>query len=189
MLFLAKRTWKDALTGLLVLALLGLGLRAAVPNPPPLDLSFETVRLGVLAVGLVLCSDGVIHGMLLLLFGARYRRLHGELAAVFRGQTYAAMFTGALMAGVGEELVFRGLSTHPVYLGVSAILFGLLHHIRRELWPFTLWAMWEGALFGVVLGWTGVLGVTMLAHFLHDLIGFRIFRYLRGRTEDSSSVP
>jgi len=63
-------------------------------------------------------------------------------------------------------------------------VFGLLHHIRRELWPFTLWAMWEGALFGVVLGWTGVLGVAILAHFLHDLIGFLIFRYVRGRTEE-----
>src|SRR5262249_28948660 len=167
----------------------GGGLRAVVSGPPPLDLSFETVRLGVLALGLVLCSDGLIHGTLLLLFGTRYRRLHGELATVFRGQTYVAMFAGALMAGVGEELVFRGLSTHPVSLGVSAVGFGLLHQIRRELWPFTLWAMWEGALFGVVLGWTGVLGVTMFAHFLHDLIGFLIFRHVRGRTEDVPTVP
>src|SRR5262245_13971914 len=143
MLFLVKRTWHDALTGLLLLALLGIALRSVVPDPVPFGLSFETIRLGVVAVGLVLCSDGLIHGALLLLFGARYRRLHLELAAVFRGQTYAALFAGALMAGAGEELVFRGLSAHPAYLGVSAIVFGLLHHIRRELWPFTLWAIWE----------------------------------------------
>ena len=179
MLFLAKRTLKAALIGLLVLALFGACLRAVVSDPVPIDLSLETVGLGALVVGLVLCSDGLIHGALLLLFGDKYRCLHLRLANVFSEQTYTAIFAGALMAGVGEELVFRGLSLHPVYLGVSAVVFGLLHQIRRELWPFTVWAVWEGLLFSVALGYTGVLGVTMIAHFLHDLIGFLIFRYLR----------
>jgi membrane protease YdiL (CAAX protease family) len=179
MLFLAKRNVSSALAGLLVCALFGVGLRAALPDPPPIELSFETVQLGVVVVGLVLCSDALIHGALLLLFGEKYRRLHRELADVFSGQTYVAMFAGALMAGAGEELVFRGLSTHPAYLGGSAVVFGLLHHIRRELWPFTLWSIGQGVLFGIAVGLTGVLGVTMVAHFLHDLSGFLLFRYLR----------
>src|SRR5262249_46900125 len=161
--------------GLLVCALLGLGLRALVPEPPPIEPSFESVRLGVLVVGLVLCSDALIHGVLLLLFGEKYLRLHRELTNVFSEQTYAAMFAGALMAGAGEELIFRGLSVYPVYLGSSAVVFGLLHHIRRNLWPFTLWAVWQGVLFSVALRLTGALGVTMVAHFLHDLLGFLLF--------------
>src|SRR5437764_2634525 len=104
MLFLAKRSVIGALAGLLVCALLGVGLRAVVPDPPPLELSFETVRLGILVVGLVLCSDALIHGALFLFFGEKYLRLHRELGDVFSGQTYAAMFAGALMAGIGEEL-------------------------------------------------------------------------------------
>src|SRR5262245_1127994 len=179
MLFLAKRNVIGALAGLLVCVLLGVARRAMLPNPPPIEPSVKPVRLGVLVVSLVLCSDGLIHGALLLLFGEKYRRRHRELTDVFSGQTYAAMFAGALMAGAGEELVFRGLSTHPAYLGASAVVFGLLHHIRRDLWPFTLWAIWQGVLFGIALNWTGVLGVTMVAHFLHDLSGFLLFRYLR----------
>lgn len=179
MLFLLKRTWPGGLAGLAVLALLGLGLRRLVPDPPPWQLSPRTAGLGLAVFALVLCSDGLLHGLLLLLGGARYRRLHRELAEVFRGQTTVALATGAAMAGLGEELVFRGLGSGLVYLGASAIVFGLLHHLGGRLWPFTLWAIWEGMLFGAALWYTGALGVTMLAHFLHDLIGFLIFRHLR----------
>src|SRR5262245_42443513 len=175
MLFLLKRTWVGGLAGLVVLALLGLGLRRLVPAPPPLGLSPGAVGLGVLVFALVLCSDGLIHGLLLLLGGRRYRRLHGELVELFRGQSYAALFVGAAMAGAGEELVFRGLSRDPVFLGALAVLFGLLHHVNGRLWPFTLWAVWQGLLFAAALYCTGLLGVTMVAHFLHDVTGFLLF--------------
>jgi membrane protease YdiL (CAAX protease family) len=179
MLFLLKRTWIGGLAGLVVLALVGLGLRRLAPAPPPLDLSARTVALGVAVFALVLCSDGIIHG-LLLLGGQGYRRLHAELVQVFRGQSWGAILAGAAMAGVGEELVFRGLARDPLYLGTSAVAFGLLHHLGGRLWPFTLWAVWQGVLFGAALWWTEALGVTMVAHFLHDLTGFVIFRRLRG---------
>jgi membrane protease YdiL (CAAX protease family) len=53
-----------------------------------------------------------------------------------------------------------------------------LHHVRRSLWPFTVWAVFQGLLFGTALHATGVLCVPMVAHFLHDLAGFGIFHYL-----------
>ena len=43
--------------------------------------------LGVGVCGIVLVSDGLIHGALLLVFGDAYRKRHVALAAVFRGQT------------------------------------------------------------------------------------------------------
>ena len=94
------------------------------------------------------------------------------------------MVAGAAMAGVGEELVFRGLSRAPAVLLLSAVAFGLLHHIRRRLWPFTLWSIWEGMIFAAALWWTGELAVTMTAHFLHDLLGFLIFRVENRRNDE-----
>jgi membrane protease YdiL (CAAX protease family) len=126
----------------------------------------------------VLVSDVVIHGLLCVLWGAGYRQRHRQLARIFRSQNRFAIVFGALMAGVGEELVFRGGSLSPVYLFGGAVVFGLLHHIRRELWPFTVWAIWQGVLFAAAVYVTEMLTVTMVAHFLHDLIGFLIFRHL-----------
>ncbi|HKI37137.1 MAG TPA: CPBP family glutamic-type intramembrane protease [Gemmataceae bacterium] len=178
MLFLLKRTWLGGLAGLAFFALLGLGLRHLLPEPPPIDPSWRNCLLGVAVVGAVLFSDLSLHGLFCLAFGAAYRRRHRELAEVFRGQGLAAILAGAAMAGLGEELVFRGLSLGVCYLIVSAVVFGLLHHVRRSLWPFTLWAVWQGLLFAAALWYLDKLSVTMTAHFLHDFSGFLIFRWL-----------
>lgn len=194
MLFALKRTWIGGILGLVVLAVLGLGLRrilgtGAAAKPVP-----AAAVLGVAAFAVVLSSDVLLHGLCLLLFGAAYRRRHRELAEVFRGQTAAAIVAGAVMAGCGEELVFRGLGTGPAYLLLAAVAFGLLHHFRRSLWPFTVWAMWQGLILAAALAWTGNLVVPMVAHFLHDLTGFLIFRHLNRRpgmakAADAGVVP
>jgi len=177
MLFILKRHWTSALLGLAVLILMGLIIRAFQLGPP-VGLSPRAVGLGCVVVAVVLFSDAAIHGLLCLFWGAEYRRRHRELAQMFRGQSLVAILFGALMAGVGEELVFRGGGLSPVYLFGGAVVFGLLHHIRRDLWPFTLWAVWQGLLFATAIYVTEMLCVTMVAHFLHDFIGFLIFRYL-----------
>src|SRR5262249_31462534 len=187
MLFLLKRTWFPALLAGVFLALAGLGLRQVVPAPTPLGFSWWNVTLGFVVWAGVLTSDALIHGVLLFFFRESYRRRHRELSGFFREQRLSAILAGALMAGVGEELIFRGLSLDPVALGFSAVTFGLLHHIRLEFWSITLWSIWQGVLFSLALSWTGALCVTMTAHFLHDASGFLLFRWLNrtwyGRTQ------
>jgi membrane protease YdiL (CAAX protease family) len=177
MLFLLKRSVAGSLLGLLVLALLGVSLRGLVGGPP--------LVVGAGAFVVVLAVDGALHGLLCLTFGKRYQSKYRELVELFQNQSFLAMLAGAALAGVGEELLFRGLSADPLFLIASATVFGLLHHVRRSLWPFTLWATFEGLLFGVALVWTGVLCVPMVCHFLHDLTGFGIFRFLNRRAPAS----
>ena len=181
MLFLVKRTWPPALMALVVLALVALSVRQFLPAVTPMTLSLGNIAYGVAVVAMVLVSDATLHEVFCLLFGERYKRRHRELAAVFWGQSFPAIAAGAALAGIGEELIFRGMSTHLGYLIPSAVVFGLLHHIRRSLWPFTLWAIWEGLLFAAALWYFQDLVVTMVAHFLHDFAGFLIFRYLNSR--------
>jgi membrane protease YdiL (CAAX protease family) len=181
MLFLLKRRWQTALAGTAVLAALGLGLRLVLPGAVPFGFSAEAVLQGAGVFAAVLASDALLHGLFWLAFGEAYRRKHRELVAVFRGQSLAAILAGSLMAGAGEELVFRGLSPAPAYLACAAVVFGGLHHIRASLWPFTLWAAYQGLLFAAALSLTGALAVTMVAHFLHDLAGFLLFVHLNRR--------
>jgi membrane protease YdiL (CAAX protease family) len=181
MLFLVKRTCPPALMLLVVLTFLGLGVRQVLPEVTPMTPSVRHFLLGVGVFALVLMSDATLYGLFCLLFGERYKERHCELAAVFRGQSFPAIVAGAALAGVGEELIFRGMSTQLAYLLPSAVVFGLLHHTRRSLWPFTLWAIWEGVLFALALWYFQDLVVTMLAHFLHDFAGFLLFRQLNSR--------
>jgi membrane protease YdiL (CAAX protease family) len=185
MLFLLKRDAGTALLGLFALTALGLlipFLCGALGRPlerPPVEWTPRAVGLGVAVFLVVVFSDVTLHVLLRGLFGKAYLRRHRELAEVFRGQSLAAVVCGAAMAGLGEELVFRGLSVSPAYLVAAAFLFGLLHHVRASLWPFTAWAVWQGLLLAAGLYCSGNLAVTMVAHFLHDLAGFLVFRRLR----------
>jgi membrane protease YdiL (CAAX protease family) len=183
MLFLLKRTVADSLLALVVLAGLGMSVRHIQAQPVLPACTWPLALAGVVVGGVVLCSDALLHGGLWLLFGSPYLRRYEQLAGVFRGQSYPAMLCGALMAGVGEELVFRGCGSTAAYLLPAAVLFGLLHHVRWELWPFTLWSIWEGTLFALARLWTGQLLPTMVAHFLHDVTGFLIFHHLNRKQQ------
>ena len=119
MLFILKRTWAGGLIGLAVLAVLGLGLRRLLGTGAGATPLPSALVLGGAAFAVILSSDVLLHGLLLLGFGEPYRRRYRDLAAVFRGQTTAAILAGAAMAGCGEELVFRGL--------------GLLAEIKAEM--------------------------------------------------------
>jgi membrane protease YdiL (CAAX protease family) len=183
MFFLLKRSWPGGLAGLFLLAAPGWLLWwGSGWGPPLLPPGWGLPRLalaGLVAFAAIVCSDGLLHGTCLLTFRRAYAQRYQELAEVFRGQGVGAMVAGAAMAGFGEEVVFRGLGTGPAYLVAAAVVFGLLHHIRGRLWPFTVWACWEGLLLGAAVHFTGALGVAVIAHFLHDLAGFLIFRAAR----------
>jgi membrane protease YdiL (CAAX protease family) len=177
MLFLLKRRWQTSLAALFVLATVGLSLRHGLGEGPAFDVTLVNTVLALAALEVLLLSDALIYISLRLLFRDTFQGRYLELAHIFQGQTWSALVPGACLAGVGEELIFRGVSIRPVYLVGAAVLFGLLHHVRRSLWPFTVWSIWQGLLLASVVYFTGSLWVTMVAHFLHDFIGFLVFRF------------
>jgi hypothetical protein len=176
MLFLLKRTWPGSVTGLAVLFLAALASHHLVGGGAPFVVNLWSAGLGLAVCAGAIVSDGLLHGVLIWAGGTGYRQRFHELAGVFRKQSLGAMAAGSLMAGLGEEPFFRGLSTDPLMLGTLAVAFGLFHHIRRRLWPFTLWAIYEGLLFAAAVLFTANLFVSMVAHGLHDLVGFAILR-------------
>ena len=62
----------------------------------------------------------------------------------------------AIASGLGEELFFRGALQPRVGLVLASILFGLVHFVpRREMLPWTGFAIVMGFLLGAVFEWTG----------------------------------
>jgi membrane protease YdiL (CAAX protease family) len=163
---------------MVVLAALGLSLRMGFDIGPDLGISLHNALVGLGVFATVLISDLTLHTIFSLALGSPYRKRYRELAGVFRGQQMGAIVAGAALAGVGEELVFRGLGSDGTYLVLAAVLFGCLHHIRCSLWPFTLWAIYQGLFFAGAVYVTRMLFVTMVAHFLHDMTGFFVFRHV-----------
>lgn len=94
---------------------------------------------------------------------------------VFRDCSVADMALVAILAGVGEELLFRGVVqeaiTHrfgwPIGLAAASLLFGLVHPLSRA------YAILTG-LVGVYLGWlwlaTGSLVTPIVTHAVYDFV-------------------
>ena len=159
--------------GVLIVLALGLGLLLGMPLE-----NWVTWSLGGLGAGL---AGTVV--LLLVLESTRRspfapaRRLmqlvEDQVKPLFRGCTVLDLVMISLLAGIGEELFFRGflhgLLEHRVGAGVtllvSSILFGLAHCISREYALFT-------GLMGLVLGGlyllTGDLLASMIAHASYD---------------------
>ncbi|MEI9918817.1 MAG: type II CAAX endopeptidase family protein [Bacteroidota bacterium] len=91
------------------------------------------------------------------------------------GQYLVGVFVIAILAGIGEELVFRGLlqpelhkATGNIHVAiwVSALFFSALHLQFYGFFP----RMLLGALFGYLYYWSGNLFVPMFAHFANNFL-------------------
>jgi uncharacterized protein len=88
-----------------------------------------------------------------------------------------AMVVIAIIPGIGEELVFRGLIQNEMFranrnihlaIWMSAFLFSAIHMQFFGFVPRVL----LGALFGYLYYWSGNLAIPMIAHFFHN--GFTV---------------
>ncbi len=75
----------------------------------------------------------------------------------------------ALLPGMSEELLFRGVMLPAIGLNatglvVSSLCFGILHMSGRQQWPYAVWASAIGLLLGGCALATGNLFVPIVAH-------------------------
>ena len=81
----------------------------------------------------------------------------------------------SLGAGVGEELLFRGLIQHGAHqawgavpaLLLASVLFGAAHYVNRV---YFVAATFMGVVFGLLLIWTGSLLTPITTHAVYDFL-------------------
>ena len=159
--------------GMLVVAVL-LGLVLSVPFWASAHLDFFGIALGVVA-GLVMLAGASAITESSFPFAVRMRRDMDRLLGIFRGATLPDFLFISMLAGLGEEALFRGVIQGalaeyvgvPVAIAVASVLFGLAHYISRT---YVVFATALGALFGVLYAWSGNIAVPVIAHAAYDFI-------------------
>lgn len=115
------------------------------------------------------------------------------------GQFILALVVIAVLPGIGEELLFRGviqnlfhktLRNPHVAIWLSAFIFGAIHVQFYGVVP----RMLLGALFGYLYLYSGRLSIAMFAHFLNNALSLiMVYAYSKGSLEidpsDASAVP
>lgn len=172
-----RRILGVALAFELGLGVLAIALALVFGMHPWLELEWNRNLLLVAAIATVPMT-----GMIVLVARVRWawagnlRRLIDEtLAPAFAGMRWWATGLLSLAAGIGEELLFRGVAQHGLgglagpttALVVTALLFGLAHALTPAYFVLTTVA---GLYLGGLYLATGNLLLPILVHFLYDWI-------------------
>jgi uncharacterized protein len=91
----------------------------------------------------------------------------------------------SLLAGLGEELLFRGVLQPLIGLPLASVVFGLVHVGGRGFVGYGIWAACIGALFGWLMVQTGGLLAPIVAHAVYDALALAYVRYGPTDTCDS----
>ena len=117
-----------------------------------------------------------------------------QLIPLFSHLTLAEKAAVSIAAGLGEELLFRGLVQGAlsdwigppngpwIGLGIAAVVFGICHWLNRA---YAVLAAVMGVYFGLLLLWTGNLWTPIVAHALYDFIALLWLTGADGRKAES----
>jgi uncharacterized protein len=144
---------------------------------------------GVLAVAPMWCAFALLPRLPLPGLQRAFREVERVVARLFSGAGLRELAAVSLAAGVGEELLFRGLlqdglarwlgAPHGQDVGllVASVLFGLAHPISAG---YAVLAALNGAYLGGLMILTGSLWPPLVAHAAYDLLALQ--RVLAGTT-------
>lgn len=130
----------------------------------------------VLPVGIGLGLAITAASLLVYRFWAAYRRSADfYLEFVLKPLVLPDIIWVALLPGLSEELLFRGVMLPALGLNitgvvVSSLCFGILHLSGAEQWAYAVWATAVGLLLGYSAVATGNLLVPIVAHVFINLV-------------------
>ena len=182
MFFYLKHRWQIALLATGVVGLLSWQFGAFTHlMASPWSLTAQ-IGVGLVAGILSLVCDGVLHEIFKRTLGQTYLEVFNHYGRMVLGRMRLPEYiTGGLMAALAEEPLFRGTLLVAIDRGIlgvaiTGLLFAACHWLRREFLLFWFWAMLEGIWFGLLMIGTGSLLIPMIAHGLHDIVGYRVFQ-------------
>ncbi len=87
-----------------------------------------------------------------------------------------------LLPSFSEEFLFRGVAMGafgitPTVVVVTSIAFGVLHLMDLQQWPYGVWAIAIGAVFGTSVLFTGNLLVPCVAHLVANILSGSLWKY------------
>ena len=104
------------------------------------------------------------------------RRYDTLLVPMFSETSYRDIVLISVAAGVGEELLFRGVVQPAIGLVPASVIFGAAHFGGRGMLMFSIWA----GLIGLIFGWLAItsdgLLAPIVAHAGYDAIALTYIR-------------
>ncbi|UCH80600.1 MAG: CPBP family intramembrane metalloprotease [Nitrospiraceae bacterium] len=97
-----------------------------------------------------------------------------EVGAIFRNSGLNDLVVISLLAGVGEELLFRGVIQVRFGIVFASVLFGVLHFVSPA---YAIVTAIMGLYLGIIFHISGGLLAPVIIHFLYDLAALVYLKY------------
>lgn len=169
-------------TGMVILATMLMMLSGSPINLNDWYPSDEFLQESLL--GLLLGAVGAMSAWTMTSHITAFIRLRDRLIAMMRFEAlklWHALAFG-IMAGVPEEILFRGAIQPQLGLILTALIFGALHAIS---WIYFVYAAGAGLLLGLMVEWRGNLWAATMAHFAYDAGVFLLLAWYVAQQEKS----
>jgi membrane protease YdiL (CAAX protease family) len=101
---------------------------------------------------------------------------HDVLVPLFSRFDAPSIVLIGIMAGIGEEWLFRGVLLPAVGWVLSSVAFGVAHVGGRSMIAFGVWATGMGFLLGGLALLTGGLTAPIVAHGVYDILALAYLR-------------
>lgn len=173
-----------ALTSVVSLALILARGEPRLLQPEPRNV-LKNLALDSGAAHLSSLAGGLAFGLLVVVLSrlsvSRFhwaRRLHLELRPFALGLDRRGIIVLALLSGLGEELLFRGLLQPWMGLVPQAVVFGLVHQMPGpSRWVWVSWALLVGLVLGALFEVTGSLLGPITAHALVNGVNLHFLKH------------
>jgi uncharacterized protein len=176
-----------AVAGEGALALAGGVWMAAAGIPMRLGSPGTSIGAGLgMAAGLAVVQWWLLRGAPAWGLVRSWRAFYRDVLAPTFGQLSAAEIIAiSLLAGIGEEWLFRGAMQAAWGWLAASLAFGLCHVGGRGTWPLGIWAGLTGAGLGWLLTATGGLLAPIVAHAAYDAMALAYIRWGPPLPEDT----
>lgn len=101
--------------------------------------------------------------------------IHLVLAPLVGRMRFAEVLVLSALAGVSEEVFFRGVLQREIGVILASLIFGLFHAVSL---PYVLWATAVGGYLGCLAQWHGNLSAPIVAHTMIDIVGLLYIRHV-----------
>ena len=118
------------------------------------------------------------------LIGPLRQKVITEIKDIFDNMNLADLVVISLFAGIGEEMLFRGVLQAHFGIIIASIVFGLMHSVSVA---YVIVTIIMGLYIGIIFESGGSLLVPMQLHFIYDLAALVYLKYIVKAPELSDS--
>jgi uncharacterized protein len=180
-----------ALEAILLPVALGVGWLVGVDPTADIEWTPRSVGLGIAAAMPPLASVLLLDWLRPAIWQGMFRAVEELLLPALRGWSWGQLVLVSLLAGLGEELLFRGVMLAALVpwiglyaaLALSSVIFGAIHAITRM---YVLYATLMGLYLAILWLATDNLAIPIVAHATYDFAALAWF--LRWRSAPAENT-